>query len=136
EKVYNEQLVQLQELKSIQTNHQAKLQDVLPQMVADGELGSLLGKLHEAQERFVTLTNDYSLSNIQVVRVQSLITQLNHEIDDRVVGIMAGLESKVVATKAALDALTAKVEEAKLKDQKAAEDNQPDYDAQRELQQK
>ncbi len=115
EKVYNEQLVQLQELKSIQSNSPAKLRDVLPQMVQDSELSSLLSKLHEAQENFVTKTNDYSLFNIEVQRIQSLMTQLNHEIDDRVVGIMAGLESKVVSTKSSLDALTAKVDEAKLK---------------------
>ncbi len=136
EKVYNEQLVQLEELKSIQADNPAKLRDVLPQMVSDSELGALLGKLHESQETYVTKTNDYSLSNIEVVRVQSMITQLNHEIDERVVGIMAGLDSKVKATKAALDALTAKVDEAKQKDQEAATANQPYYDAQRELQQK
>jgi len=136
ERVYSEQLVQLQELKSIQSNSPAKLRDVLPQMVQDGELSSLLGKLHEAQENFVTKTNDYSLSNIEVQRIQSMLVQLNHEIDDRVVGIMAGLESKVVATKASLDQLTAKVDEAKQKDQEAAEKNQPYYNAQRDLQQK
>jgi len=53
-----------------------------------------------------------------------------------VVGIMAGLESKVNSNKAALDAMTASVEAAKNKDQEAAKTNQPYYDAQRDLQQK
>jgi capsular exopolysaccharide synthesis family protein len=136
EKIYNEQLVQLQELKSIETNSAAKLRDVLPQMVQDGALNELLSRLHETEAAWVTKTNDYSLSNIEVQRVQSLITILNHQIDDRVVGIMAGLESKVNSTKAALDAMTSSVDEAKRKDEEAAKTNQPYYDAQRDLQQK
>jgi len=136
EKIYNEQLVQLQELMSIETNNKAKLRDVLPQMVPDAALSDLLNKLHESQLRWVTLTNDYSLSNIEVQRVQSLIAELNHQIEDKVTGIMIGLESKVRSTKSALDAMTASVEEAKRKDFEAAKTNQPYYDAKRELQQK
>ena len=136
EKIYNEQLVELRELKSIETNSQAKLRDVLPQIVPDAALSDLLTKLHESQQRWVLLTNDFSLSHIEVQRLQSLIVELNHQIDDRVVGIMAGLESKVNSNKAALDAMTASVEAAKNKDQEAAKTNQPYYDAQRDLQQK
>jgi capsular exopolysaccharide synthesis family protein len=62
--------------------------------------------------------------------------ELNHEIDDRVVGIMAGLESQVDSKKAALDALTESVEAAKLRDQEQAKKNQPYYDQKRDLEQK
>ncbi len=61
--LYKEQLVQLQELKSIQETNKDKLRDVLPQMVQDGALNDLLGKLHEAQQKWVTMTNDYALTN-------------------------------------------------------------------------
>jgi capsular exopolysaccharide synthesis family protein len=62
--------------------------------------------------------------------------ELNREIDDRVVGIMAGLESQVDSKKAALDALSDSVEAAKLKDQEQARKNQPYYDQKRDLEQK
>jgi polysaccharide biosynthesis transport protein len=136
EKIYNEQLVQLQKLKFIQTNNPDQLRDVLPQMVPDSALGDLLGKLHESRQDWVTKTNDYSLTNIVVTRVQSLMDELNHEIDARVVGIMASLDSQVDSKKAALDAMAARVEEAKIKDQEEAIKNQPYYSARIELEQK
>ena len=135
-KVYQEQSVQLQELRSIQDTNKEALRDVLPQMVTDGTLNDLLSKWHESRQRWVTLTNDYSLTNIVVTRVQSLLNELNHEIDDRIVGILAGLESQVSSKKAALDAMTASVTDAIRKDQDAAITNQPYYEAKRELEQK
>jgi len=136
EKLYNEQLVQLQELKSIASNTPARLRDVLPQMVPDSTLGDLLNRYNEARQDWVTKTNDYSLTNIVVTRVQSLLDELNHEIDDRVVGIMASLDSQVNSKKAALDAMTASVEGAKRKDQEEAMKNQPYYAAKIDLEQK
>jgi capsular exopolysaccharide synthesis family protein len=136
EKLYNEQLVQLQELKSIQATNPAQLADVLPQMVPDSTLSDLVGKLNESRQELVTKTNDYSRTNIVVTRVQSLIDELNHEIDDRVVGIMEGLQSKVDSTKAALDGMDAAVTAAKEKDQEEAIKNQPYYEAKRDLEQK
>ena len=136
QRLYKEQLVQLQELKSIQETNKDKLCDVLPQMVMDSALNDLLGKLHEAQQKWVTLTNDYNTTNDVVVRVQSLMDELNHEINDRVIGIMAGQESKVNAVKAALDSLTELVENAKKKDQDEAKKNQPYYNQKQNLEQK
>jgi uncharacterized protein involved in exopolysaccharide biosynthesis len=136
EQLYKGRLVELQELKSIQETNKSKLCDVLPQMVQDGALNDLLSKLHESQQKWVTLTNDYALTNFVVTRVQSLMDELNREIDDRVVGIMAGLESQVNSKKAELDALTDSVNAAKLKDQEEAKKNQPYYDQKRYLEQK
>ncbi len=135
-KVYNEQLVQLRELKSIQATNSEKLCDVLPLMVPDSALNDLLSRLHESKQKYVTLTNDYATSNNNVVRAQSFIDELNHEIDDRVLGIMAGLESQVNAKKAALDALVTAVDEAKQQDMEQAITNQPYYAAKRDLEQR
>ncbi len=68
-------------------------------------------------------------------RVQTLIDELNQQIDDRVTGILSGLESQVSSKKAALDALTQSVEDAKIKDQQESAKNQPYYDAKRNLEQ-
>jgi len=136
ERLYKEQAVQLEELKSIEETNKDKLCDVLPQMVQDSALSDLLAKLHESKQKWVTLTNDYAITNFVVTRVQSLMDELNREIDDRVVGIMAGLESQVNSKKAALQALTDAVDAAKIKDQEEAKKNQPYYDQKRDLEQK
>lgn len=132
--LYKEQLVQLQELQSI--TNQARLCQVLPQMVPDATLNDLLGKLNDARQKYVALTNDYAVTNYAVTKVQSLIDELNREISDRVAGIMASLESQVDSKKAALDALTVAVNAAKQKDQEEAQKDQPYYAAKRDLEQK
>jgi capsular exopolysaccharide synthesis family protein len=92
-----------------------------------------LNKLNSSQQRFVTLTNDYSLENPDVIRAQSLIAELNQEVNDRVSGIMAGLSSQVQSEKAALDVLTESVNEAKRQDQDEASRGQPYWEEKRKL---
>ncbi|MGA2279898.1 MAG: polysaccharide biosynthesis tyrosine autokinase [Verrucomicrobiota bacterium] len=121
------QLTQLQALNS------DKLRDVLPTLVPDLALSDLLNKLHESQQTFVTLTNDYSPADLHIARVQSLIDELNRQIDARVAGIMASLENQVQSEKAALDALTASVETAKEKDQTDFTKGQPYWLEKRQL---
>ena len=72
-------------------------------------------------------------TNLHITRVQSMIDELNRQIDDRVAGIMAGLENQVQSEKAALDALTASVEEAKTKDQAESIRGQPYWEEKRKL---
>ena len=123
----DKQLTQLQALSP------DKLRDVLPTLIPDSALSDLLNKLHEAQQTFVTLTNDYSPADLHIARVQSMIDELNRQIDARVAGIMAGLENQVQSEKAALDALTASVETAKEKDQTDFTKGQPYWEEKRKL---
>jgi capsular exopolysaccharide synthesis family protein len=141
---YNEMLIEggktykqyQTQLAALQATSPEKLRDVLPTVSPDPTLSGLLDKLHEAQQQYATLTNDYALADLHVTRVQSMIDELNREIEARADGIMAGLETQVKSQKAALDDLTAKVEEAKLKDQNEAVQSQPFWDAKREYAQK
>jgi capsular exopolysaccharide synthesis family protein len=121
---------QLTQLQALNTD---KLRDVLPTVVPDGALADLLNKLHESEQQFVTLTNDYSPADLHIARVQSMIDELNRQIDARVNGIMASLENQVQSEKAALDALTASVETAKEKDQTDYIKGQPYWEKKREL---
>ena len=121
------QLTQLQALSP------DKQRDVLPTLVPDSALSDLLTKLHESQQNFVTLTNDYSPADLHIARVQSLIDELNRQIDARVTGIMASLENQEQSEKAALDALTASVETAKEKDQTDFTKGQPYWLEKRQL---
>jgi polysaccharide biosynthesis transport protein len=121
------QLTQLQALSP------DKLRDVLPTLIPDVALSDLLNKLHESQQTFVTLTNDYSPADLHIARVQSLIDELNRQVDARVAGIMASLENQSQSEKAALDALTDSLETAKEKDQTDFTKSQPYWEKKREL---
>ena len=63
EKFYNEQYVQLQELKSVQQPGQT-CATCCPRWSPDSALSDLLTKFHEARQQWVTLTNDYSLTSL------------------------------------------------------------------------
>ena len=121
------------ELTQLQALSPDKMRDVLPTLTPDPALAELLTKLHEAEQNFVTLTNDYSPADLHITRIQSLINELNSQVDARVAGIMAGLENQVQSEKAALDALTASVETAKDKDQTDFIKGQPYWLEKREL---
>jgi polysaccharide biosynthesis transport protein len=105
------------QLSQLEALSPEKLRDVLPTLAPDSALSDLLNKLHESQQQLVTLTNDYAPADLHITRVQSLIEELNRQIDARVAGIMTSLANQELSEKAALDSLTASVETAKEKDQ-------------------
>jgi capsular exopolysaccharide synthesis family protein len=134
EKTYKQLQTRLMELQGYSTD---KLRDVLPTVAGDSALSGLLDKLNEAKQNFVVLTNDYNPNNnLNVSRVKSEIDELNHEIDNRVTGIMAALDSDVQSQKAALDAITNAVEVAKTKDQAEYLRGMPYWEKKRELESK
>jgi len=111
-----------------------KLREVLPTVITDPALPGLLDKLHTAEQEYVVLTNDYNpTNNLNVVRVQSEIDKLNEQIDNRVGGIMAALDSQVKSQKAAVDAITASLEDAKTQDQAEVLRSQPYWEAKQDL---
>ena len=127
---YTERSALLEHLKTLGKN---QLRDVLPGIVNDPDLAAELTRLHEAEQGIAQMKVDYAADNIKVTRVQTLIDELNREIDARVSGILSGLESQVSSKKAALDSLSQSIEETKKKDQEESAKNQPYYDAKRDL---
>ena len=121
------------ELTQLQALDREKLRNVLPTVEPDLALSDLLNKLHAAEQEYATLTNDYAPADLHITRVQSMIDELNRQVDDRVAGIMAGLENQTQSEKAALDSLTASLDEAKEKDQSESIRGQPYWEAKRKL---
>ena len=103
ETIYMKLDKQLTQLKGLSPD---KLRDVLPTLEGDSALSELLNKLHEAKQQFVAMTNDYAAADLHITRIQSLMDELNRQIDDRVNGIMVGMENRLESEKAALDTLT------------------------------
>jgi polysaccharide biosynthesis transport protein len=115
----NEELTQLKALDP------SKLRDVLPRLNPDSALADGLAKLHESQQEFVTKTNDLGLANPDVIRLQSMIGEVNTQIDAQINGIMIAMENKLNTEKAGLDTLIKEVELATKKDQEEAVRGQP-----------
>ena len=130
EKLYQELNTQLVQLKALDSK---KLRDVLPGVNPDGTLSSLIDKLHESEQQFVQLTNDYAINNPAVTRVKSVMDKLNEQINDRVAGIIFGMETKVASQKASVDSLVKQVADAKQASQDEATESQPYWDEKRNL---
>jgi capsular exopolysaccharide synthesis family protein len=123
----NEELTQLKALDP------AKLRDVLPAVNPDGTLSGLVDKLHESQQAFVTKTNDLGLANPDVIRIQSMINEVNSQIDARVAGIMIAMENKLNTEQATLESLIQAVDLATKKDLEEAARGQPYWEEKRKL---
>lgn len=121
---------QLNKLKSLNSR---ELRDVLPQIVPDGTLSTLLDKLHESEQEYVKATNYYSLKNVEVTSIQSIVDKLNEQINARVNGIMAGMEAKVAAAEDSLKELVNQVDSAKQQDQEQEVESQPYWDEKAKL---
>ena len=122
-----------EQLAGLQALDVEKLRDVLPTTIQDSTLTELLNNLNAAQQELAKLKSDYSAQHPDVIRIQSLVDELNREVDERVAGIMAGLANSVESEKASVDSLTATLQEAKQKDQEEAIRGQPYWEAKRTL---
>jgi polysaccharide biosynthesis transport protein len=133
EKKYSEQKEQLEKLTAIRDRNNNELRDVLPMMVSDGSLSGMLDQLREAERKKAVSLVDYPPENVNVQRTQKLIDSLNQQINERMVGIMASLETQLSTTEASLNKLRQKVELAKAQDLTNALTYQPYYTEKRKL---
>ena len=133
QRIYSEQETQLQALKDIAATNREKLQEVVPTMFPDTALSDLEGQLRDTRQKYNAALQDYSVTNIVVTRLGSLQNTLQQEIDGRVDGVMAGLESQTRAKKATLDELQGQLDSAKQADLDNATKYQPYYEAKTKL---
>ncbi len=72
----------------------AELRKVLPTLMPDEMLTSLLQKLNIAEENLAVITNDYASNNLAVVRLKADLDTLNHQIIDQIDGMMQALKMR------------------------------------------
>ncbi len=110
-----------------------ELIQAIPTAAPDGILGTLLQNLLETESRLITLRSDYGDQNPEVQRALKLKEGLEHQIDDRLNGIMKGMETKVASLKAVVVNSQVQVDKAKAEDIALAERTRPYYLAKAEL---
>jgi succinoglycan biosynthesis transport protein ExoP len=127
---YDKQKEQLAGLQKLNTD---QLRDALPTYIQDSTLTELLNNLNAGQQQLASLKSDATAQHPDVMRIQSLVDELNRQVDARVNGIMLGMANNVNSQKAALDSLVSALQEAKEKDQEEATTSQPYWEAKRTL---
>ncbi|HWY77177.1 MAG TPA: polysaccharide biosynthesis tyrosine autokinase [Verrucomicrobiae bacterium] len=123
----------LKKLKEIQSTNVTLLRQALPTAAPDGILTQLLQDYISTEEKLVTQLNDLGPNHPDVQRTIKLRDQLDHKIDERVTGIIKGMEVQVSALYAVVSNSVQQVEEAKSNDMRLAESSRPYFLAKADL---
>ena len=130
EQIYRE-IAQLYEELSQKSN--AELRKVIPTAYKDQHMDSYLASLAEARQRYAAMINDYSDTHPEVLKLTSVIKELDEQVNARVEGVLEGLRVLVATKKAQADSLREAVEKAKAEDAENREKYAPFFRAKREL---
>ena len=99
----------------------------------DQQLNNLQDSLSIAQQRLTALLQEQTRENPEVKKAQAVVDKIEGAIDDRVNGILNGLQIKVSTLKERLDAATKEVEAIKNKQAQTADRTRTYFDAKRDL---
>jgi capsular exopolysaccharide synthesis family protein len=110
-----------------------ELQKVIPTAYPDAEMDRELSELHKVEQQYASIINDYSEQHPEVIRLTTIMKRIQSQINDRIDGVLAGLEAKVEQTKATAVKLKEAVDAAKQIDAKKRSLYQPYFSAKRKL---
>ncbi|MGA4578471.1 GumC family protein [Limisphaera sp. VF-2] len=121
----------LEQLKSVP-------REELPQVLSaamrdDPQLTELAQSLNLAEQTLIQLRRDYADEHPTVVTVKRQIEDLKRKINNRVDGLIRGLEVRVASLKERLDSIVAEFEDARRKDIEKVEKSRPYFEKKREL---
>ncbi|MBM3834050.1 MAG: polysaccharide biosynthesis tyrosine autokinase [Verrucomicrobia bacterium] len=120
-------------LGEFRSKSRAELRKAIPTASPDQHLGELLSKFYAAENTFATLVNNFGSDHPQVRDITSLITNLNAQIEERVDGVILGLEAQARAQKDRVTAFEKQVEDARKKDAEMMEQYRPYFKAKRDV---
>ena len=130
EQIYVELSKLYEELKSKSVQD---LRKAIPTAFPDKHMDSALASLAEARQRYAAIINDYSDNHPEVLKLTSVIKELDEQINTRVEGVLDGLGTQVQTKKAVADTLQAEVDAAKAEDAQNREKYAPFFRAKRDL---
>ena len=110
-----------------------KLAQVIQTAVPDGQLGSFLEQLNTAQQRLLMVQKEFGPEHAEVLKASAAVEDLSKKINERLEGIMLGLDARVRSLQEGLKKLTDEVANAKSNDIQTATLTRPYWEAKRQL---
>jgi beta-lactamase regulating signal transducer with metallopeptidase domain len=120
-------------LKELKGKSKAELRKAIPTASPDTHLSELLSKYYQAQNQFATMVNSFGKENPQLVDLNSLMTNLDAQIEERVEGVLSGLGAQAASQKARAQHLEQEVERARKREAEKMEKYRPFFEAKREM---
>ena len=99
----------------------------------DAQLDVLIRELHTGQQTLANLSVDLGDEHPRIKGLKVVVATLEGQIDDRIRGILAGLELRVNSTKAQVEQLQRDVADAKKRESDMREKGREYFDSKREL---
>ena len=99
----------------------------------DAQLDVLIRELHTGQQTLANLSVDLGDEHPRIKGLKVVVATLEGQIDDRIKGILAGLELRVNSTKAQVEQLQRDVADAKKRESDMREKGREYFDAKRKL---
>ena len=109
------------------------LKNAIPTALPDPLFNVLLEKSMGAKTKLVELNRKFGEQNLDVQDAKAALEDLNRQINDRVKGILAGMEARVASLDANVEHLKNTIESAKKEDIRSVESYQPFFQAKRDL---
>ncbi|HUS37539.1 MAG TPA: hypothetical protein VM680_19480, partial [Verrucomicrobiae bacterium] len=120
-------------LSSLKKKNRTELLHTIPTAYRDDTLVGLLERLQKSEQQLALLEIDYASDHPDVKREQALLKLIDRQMDDRVKGVLSGLESLVAARKAIVDELKKQLTEMKVAEAQSMERARPYFKARRDL---
>ena len=109
------------------------LKKAVPTASTDQQLTELMQQQAMAEQKLADLIENVAAEHPDVKRITRVLAQINKQVEDRLDGIMKGLEAKRDSEKAHLDELTKEAQKFREYDIKKAIERRPYWQAKRDL---
>jgi succinoglycan biosynthesis transport protein ExoP len=123
----------LQELRALEKQGRMVLRKAIPTALPDSHMDRYLDDLAKIEQQYASIANDYSDEHPEVKRVIEVMAAINRQIEDRVDGILKGLEAKVATAQKLAAGLQVEFEKAKTEDTDKRKAYAPYFQAKRNL---
>jgi uncharacterized protein involved in exopolysaccharide biosynthesis len=110
-----------------------KLLNVLPTTAPDPLLNSLLEQRTFCEQALIVKRHDFGAEHLEVVKLKTQLENLQSKINDRLDGVLLGIEGRLKSEREQLTKLKDEVETAKARDIAAIKETQPYWEAKRKL---
>ncbi len=110
-----------------------ELRKAIPTAAPDSALDRYLGDLAKVEQQYAANINDLGPEHPDIVKLVEIMKTINQQIEDRIDGVMAGVDLQVAQTEALVKEMQSELDRAKDDDGKKREKYAPYFAAKRNL---
>lgn len=133
---FNHLSTMLKTLKEIQAKGGDELSKAILNAYPDADLSKLTYDLNLAQSQLAKESASYGEDHPSIKELSAMVAHLTKKVNDKVEGILTGIEVQVIAKKAMLDTMSQSVDGAKAKEAEMTKEYRPYFIKKRDLENK